>query len=252
MYWKPVYNLLDDRFAILVVNAEHIKALAGRKTDVQDAEWIADLLRHGLLKGSFIPSEVLRELRDLTRYRTKLGDERKSEVNRVQKVLEDANIKLASVASDVMGVSGRAMLAEFVQGQTDAATLAELAKGRLRDKQDLLVKALSGRVRPHHRFMLAQHLSHIDYLDEAMANWISRLRSRCALLRRPWRPGTPCRALTSASLRSSSTRLALTWRLLRMRTIWPRGQACVPATMRVRANASAGVRAKAVRGCGVR
>jgi transposase len=169
VYWKPVYNLLDGRFSILVVNAEHIKALAGRKTDVQDAEWIADLLRHGMLKGSFIPSQVMRELRDLTRYRTKLGDERKSEVNRVQKVLEDANIKLASVASDVMGVSGRAMLDQIVQGQSDPALLAELAKGRLRDKQALLLKALSGRVRAHHRFMLAQHLSHIDFLDEAIA-----------------------------------------------------------------------------------
>jgi transposase len=169
VYWKPVFNLLDGRFAILVVNAQHIKALAGRKTDVQDSEWLADLLRHGLLKGSFIPSEVLRELRDLTRYRSKLGDERKSEVNRVQKVLEDANIKLASVASDVMGVSGRAILDELVNGQTDAATLAELARGRLREKQELLQKALSGRVRSHHRFMLAQHLSHIDFLDEAIA-----------------------------------------------------------------------------------
>ena len=148
VYWKPVYNLLDDRFAILVVNAEHIKALAGRKTDVQDAEWLTDLLRHGFLKGSFIPSEVLRELRDLTRYRTKLGDERKSEINRVQKVLEDANIKLASVASNVMGVSARAMFDQIVAGQTDAALLAELAKGRLRDKQDLLLKALSGRCGP--------------------------------------------------------------------------------------------------------
>jgi transposase len=169
VYWKPVFNLLDGRFAILVVNAEHVKALAGRKTDVQDAEWLADLLRYGLLKGSFIPSEVLRELRDLTRYRTKLRDEHTSEVNRVHKVLEDANIKLASVASDVMGVSGRAMLAELVKGETDAATLADLAKGRLREKQDLLLKALSGRVRPHHRFMLAQHLGHIDFLEEAMA-----------------------------------------------------------------------------------
>ena len=168
VYWKPVYNLLDGRFSILVVNAEHIKALAGRKTDVQDAEWIADLLRHGMLKGSFIPSQLLRELRDLTRYRTKLGDEHKSEVNRVQKVLEDANIKLASVASDVMGVSGRAMLDQIVQGQADPAVLAELAKGRLRDKQELLLKALSGRVRAHHRFMLAQHLSHVDFLDEAI------------------------------------------------------------------------------------
>jgi transposase len=169
VYWKPVYNLLDGRFQILVVNAEHIKALAGRKTDVQDAEWIADLLRHGMLKGSFIPSQLLRELRDLTRYRTKLGDEHKSEVNRVQKVLEDANIKLASVASDVMGVSGRAMLDQIVGGQSDPAILAELAEGRLRDKQELLLKALSGRGRAHHRFMLAQHLSHIDFLDEAMA-----------------------------------------------------------------------------------
>ena len=109
VYWKPVYNLLDDRFAILVVNAEHIKASAGRKTDVQDAEWIADLLRHGLLKGSFIPSEVLREPAGPDPLSHEAGDERKREVNRVQKVLEDANIKLASVASDVMGVSGRAI-----------------------------------------------------------------------------------------------------------------------------------------------
>ena len=182
VYWKPVYNLLDGRFAILVVNAEHIKALAGRKTDVQDAERIADLLRHGLLKGSFIPSAELRALRDLTRYRTKLGDERVSEINRVQKVLEDANIKLASVATDVMGVSGRAMLDQIVQGQADPAVLAELAKGRLRDKLDLLQKALSGRVQAHHRFMLAQHLSHIDFLDEA----IDRLDQQIAEQMRPF------------------------------------------------------------------
>lgn len=169
VYWKPVFNLLDGRFEVLVVNAEHVKAIAGRKTDVQDAEWLADLLRHGLLRGSFIPSAELRALRDLTRYRTKLGDERKSEVNRLQKVLEDANIKLASVASDVMGVSGRAILDELVRGNTDPHTLAELAKGRLREKQALLESALSGRVQAHHRFMLAQHLSHIDFLDEALA-----------------------------------------------------------------------------------
>src|SRR5512136_662511 len=135
VYWKPVYNLLEGRFAILVVNAEHIKALAGRKTDVQDAEWIADLLRHGLLRGSFIPSALLRELRDLTRYRTKLTDERKSEINRLQKVLEDANLKLASVASDVLGVTGRAILAQLIEGQRDPVVLVELAKGRLREKR---------------------------------------------------------------------------------------------------------------------
>jgi len=169
VYWKPVFNILDGRVEVLVVNAEHLKKLAGRKTDVQDAEWIADLLRHGLLRGSFIPPALLRELRDLTRYRTKLTDERKSEINRLQKVLEDANLKLASVASDVMGVTGRAILNELVQGHTDPATLATLAKGRLRQKRDLLEKALAGRLQPHHRFLLAQHLSHIDFLDEAIA-----------------------------------------------------------------------------------
>jgi transposase len=167
-YWKPVYNLLEGQFEILVVNAEHIKKLAGRKTDVADAEWIADLLRHGLLQGSFIPSALQRELRDLTRYRTRLGDERKSEINRLQKVLEDANIKLASVVSDVMGATGRAILTQLVDGETDPAVLAALAQGSLRDKQDLLARALVGTVNDHHRFLLVQHLSHIDYLDEAI------------------------------------------------------------------------------------
>jgi len=169
VYWQPVFNVLEGACEILVVNAEHIKKLTGRKTDVQDAEWIADLLRHGLLRGSFIPSAVQRELRDLTRYRTMLTDERTREVNRLQKVLEGANIKLASVATDVMGVSGRAILAELITGQADAATMAELAKGRLREKRALLEQALTGVVKAHHRFMLAQHLSHIDYLEEAMA-----------------------------------------------------------------------------------
>src|SRR5713101_2119671 len=169
VYWQPVFNVLEGACEILVVNAEHIKKLTGRKTDVQDAEWIADLLRHGLLRGSFIPSAVQRELRDLTRYRTMLTDERTREVNRLQKVLEGANIKLASVATDVMGVSGRAILAELITGQADAATMAELAKGRLRGKRALLEQALTGVVKAHYRFMLAQHLSHIDYLEEAIA-----------------------------------------------------------------------------------
>ncbi len=168
VYWKPVFNLLDGQFDILVVNPEHIKKLTGRKTDSADAEWIADLLRHGLLRGSFIPSALLRELRDLTRYRTKLGDERTSEVNRLQKVLEDANIKIASVMKDIMGVSGRAILAHLLEGQTDPALLAELAQGNLRQKMALLEKALTGTVKDHHRFMLMQHLSHVDYLDEAI------------------------------------------------------------------------------------
>ncbi len=168
VYWKGLYNLLEGQLEILVVNPEHLKKLAGRKTDRADAEWIADLLRHGLLRGSFIPSALLRALRDLTRYRTKLTDERTSEVNRLQKVLEDANIKMASVMSDVMGVSGRAILAQFLEGKTDPALLADLAQGKLRKKRAQLEKALTGTVSDHHRFLLAQHLSHIDYLDEAI------------------------------------------------------------------------------------
>lgn len=168
VYWKPVYNLMEGVFEILVVNPTAIKKLKG-KTDVSDAEWIADLLRHGLLRGSFIPSAQQRVLRDLTRYRTTLLDDRTREVNRLQKVLEDANIKLTSVATDIMGVSGRAILAQLIQGQADPATLAELAKGRLREKRELLEQALVGTLKPHHRFMLIQHLGHIDYLDETIA-----------------------------------------------------------------------------------
>ena len=168
VYWKHIYNILEGLFEIIVVNPTSIKKLKG-KTDVTDAEWIADLLRHGLLRGSFIPSAQQRALRDLTRYRTQLTDERTREVNRLQKVLEDANLKLASVATDIMGVSGRAILTQLIQGQTDPATLAELAKGRLREKRELLEQALSGTLKPHHRFMLIQHLGHIDYLDEVLA-----------------------------------------------------------------------------------
>jgi transposase len=168
VYWKPIFNILEGRFEILVVNAEQIKKLSGRKTDVSDAEWIADLLRHGLLRGSFIPSAQQRAWRDLTRYRTRLVDERTREVNRLHKVLEDANIKLSSVATDIMGASGRMILQQLLAGETDPVTLAELAKGRLREKRALLIQALQGKLTSHHRFLLAEHLSHIDYLDEAI------------------------------------------------------------------------------------
>jgi len=168
VYWKPIFNILEGAFEIWVVNPEQIKKTPGRKTDVSDAEWIADLLRHGLLRGSFIPSAQQRAWRDLTRYRTRLVDERTSEVNRLHKVLQDANLKLASVATDVMGVSGRLILQHLLAGETDPATLAQLAKGRLREKQQLLEQALQGELLPHHRFMLTEHLSHIDYLDETI------------------------------------------------------------------------------------
>jgi transposase len=168
VYWKPIYNLLEGLFELLVVNAQHLKTVPGRKTDVRDAEWIADLLRHGLLKGSFIPPAPQRELRDLTRHRTSLVQERARLVNRLQKVLEDANLKLAAVVTDIMGVSARAMLEAILEGQTDPAVLADLAQGKLRAKVPQLEQALAGHVKPHHRFLLAELLAHIDYLDEAI------------------------------------------------------------------------------------
>jgi transposase len=172
VYWKPIYNILaDGRREVLVVNAAHIKAVPGRKTDVKDAEWIADLLQHGLLKASFIPSQAQRELRDLTRTRTILTDERSAAVNRLQKVLEDANIKLAGgkMVTDITGVSGRLMLAAILEGNTDPTTIAALAKGKLRQKRAELERALVGQVREHHKLLLAMHLEHIDFLDEQIA-----------------------------------------------------------------------------------
>jgi transposase len=143
-YWKPIYNLLEGALELLVVNAHHIKNVPGRKTDVQDAEWIADLLRHDLLRSSFIPSRSMRELRELVRYRISLVQQRAAEVNRLQKVLEGANIKLSSVATDIMGVSGRAILGQIVAGNCDPQAMAELAKGRLRLKLPQLQQARCG------------------------------------------------------------------------------------------------------------
>jgi transposase len=169
--WKPLYNLLDGSFTVLVVNAHHMHNVPGRKTDVKDAEWIADLLAHGLLKASFIPPEPQRDLRDLTRQRTILVRERASVVQRLHKVLEWANLKLTAVATDVVGVSARAMLEAIVDGQGDVTALAELARGRMRSKRTELERALTGRVRDHHRFLLAKHLMHIDFLDEQIADF---------------------------------------------------------------------------------
>ncbi len=166
VYWKAPWNVLESSFTLLLVNAQHIKQVPGRKTDVRDCEWIADLLRHGLLKASFVPDLPQRELRELTRYRTTLIRERAAERNRVQKTLEGAGIKLGSVASDVLGASGRLMLEALVEGTTDAATTADLAKGSLRTKLPQLERALTGRVRPHQRFLIAHQLAHLDGLDE--------------------------------------------------------------------------------------
>lgn len=183
-YWKPVFNILENNFEVLLVNAQHIKAVPGRKTDVKDAEWIAELLRHGLLKASFIPPVGQRELRELTRYRTTFVQEKATLVNRIQKVLESANIKLASVATNVVGVSGRAILAAIIEGQASPTEMAELSKGRLREKRDLLAKALEGRVKAHHRFVLTELLGQIDSLDEAIARFDEQIQEYC----RPFEP----------------------------------------------------------------
>jgi transposase len=167
VYWKPIYNLLEGTFTLLLVNAQHVKAVPGRKTDVQDCEWLADLLRHGLLRASFVPDQAQRELRELTRYRTSLVQTRSAEVNRLQKTLEGANIKLAAVATDLLGKSGREMLDALVAGATndDAGAVADLAKGKLRAKLPALEQALVGRFGSHQRFLVAQQLAHIDFLD---------------------------------------------------------------------------------------
>lgn len=167
-YWRPVYNLLEGQFPLLVGNAYHMKTVPGRKTDVKDAEWIADLLRHGLIRGSFIPSPAQRQLRDLTRYRTHLVEERARLTNRLQTVLEDANVKLASVVTDIRGVSARAILAALIAGETDPVVLAELARGRMRSKREVLAQAVVGRFTPHHAFLITEHLSQLDYLEDAV------------------------------------------------------------------------------------
>ena len=176
-FWKPVYNLLEDSFTVLVVNAAHIKYVPGRKTDVKDAEWIAELLPHGLLRSSFVPPAPQRALRDLTRQRTHLIQERASVVNRMQKVLEWANIKLASVVSDITGVSARAMLEALLDGQTEVSALAQLAKGWLRSKLAELEQTLRGTLEPYHAFMLGLHLALLHVFDEQIAAFDERIRT---------------------------------------------------------------------------
>jgi transposase len=175
VYWKPVFYVLEEAFTCLLVNARHVEKVPGRKTDVQDCVWLAQLLEYGLLRGSFVPPPPLRELRDLTRYRKVLIQDRTREVNRLHKVLEDAGIKLATVATDILGVSGRDMLHALVAGTTDPEVLAALARGTLRKKLPALRQALTGRFRPHHAFLVSQHLGHLDYLDETITTLSGRI-----------------------------------------------------------------------------
>ena len=178
VYWKPVYYVLEDAFALLLINMQELKHVPGRKTDVQDSEWLAQLLECGLLKASFVPPPEIRELRDLSRYRGQQARDRTQEVNRLCKVLEDAGVKLTSVVSDIMGASGRAMLTALVKGTTDAAVLADLAQGKLRKKLPELRRALEGRFRPHHAFLIEQIFAKIDFLDETMQRLTTELDRR--------------------------------------------------------------------------
>jgi transposase len=182
VYWKPIFNLLEGSFQVKLVNAHHIKQVPGRKTDVKDAEWIAQLLQYGLLSASFIPPPEIRNLRDLTRQRTQIVRDRATVANRIQKVLEDANIKLSSVASDVLGVSGRAMIRAIIDGEDDPDELAGMAKRRLRGKIPELKQALRGRVTEHHRFLLGMLLKQIEFLEGLIAQFDARIEEAMAPL----------------------------------------------------------------------
>jgi transposase len=175
VYWKPVFYLLEGHLELLLVNAHHVKQVPGRKTDVKDAAWLAELLQHGLLRASFVPPVPIRQLRDLTRQRTALARDKATAANRIQKVLEDANIKLASVATDILGESGRDMLRALIAGQTDPEEMADLARRRLRAKIPQLELALRGRVTEHHRFLLQLYLEHVDHLESLMGRLSARI-----------------------------------------------------------------------------
>jgi transposase len=178
VFWKPVWNILEGSLELILVNARHIKNVPGRKTDVKDCDWIAQLLQHGLLRPSFVPERPQRELRDLTRHRGQLVAEQTRVANRVHKTLEDANVKLDSVATDILGVSGLAMIRALIGGQDDPQQLAELARGRLRDKLPALREALRGHLTAHHRFLLGQLLEHLEYRDRQIAQFDGRIEER--------------------------------------------------------------------------
>lgn len=206
VYWKPIWNLLEGHFELLLCNAQHIKKVAGRKTDVKDCEWIAQLLQHGLLRPSFVPSRPIRELRELTRHRAQLVNEKTRVANRLQKVLEDANVKLSSVASELLGVSGRAMLQGLCDGEQQPDQLAELARGRLRSKRPQLREALLGNVTEHHRFMLETLMSHLRGLEELEAQLSDRIERIMTKVdaQTPDPPGDSPSSSTSSSSRSAA------------------------------------------------
>lgn len=178
VYWKPIWNILAGQFEVVLVNAQHVKAVPGRKTDLKDCQWIAELLQHGLLRGSFVPPTPIRQLRDLTRLRASLRQDHPAVANRMQKILEAANIKLASVARDWLGVSGRAILAQLLAGEEDATKLAELSRGRLRSKLPVMQLALEGRMTEHHRWMLQVLQEQLEFLEAQITKLETKIQEQ--------------------------------------------------------------------------
>ena len=252
VYWKPVWNVLESHFQIVLANAQHIKAVPGRKTDTKDCQWIAELLQHGLLRGSFIPPLVIRDLRDLTRARTSLSQEHSRIASRIQKVLEDANLKLASVASNTLGKSGRAILAAIIGGEESPERLADLALGHLRVKIPQLQAALEGRVREHHRFLLRSLLRQLQFLEAEIASLDARLDQlgqeqgeiADALNRWITVPGVDRVAAWVSSQRWEQMLASSQLQLILLA-----GQACVQETTRVPESGSAARSVKVVHGC---
>src|SRR5215203_1200141 len=252
VYWRPVYYLLEDDFQCWLLNAAHLRNVPGRKTDVADSVWICQLVEHGLVRPSFVPPKPIRELRDLTRYRKALIQERTREAQRLQKVLEDAGMKLGTVASDVLGASGRAMLDALVSGTHDPAVLAELAKGRLRAKLPALREALEGRFRAHHALLLGELLAHLDYLDEA----VERLSSQVARVVAPFSP-LLARLITIPGVSQRTAEVILAEIGTDMGQFpqpgtWPPGLGCARATTSRPASTARPPPARAPDGCGSR
>lgn len=249
VYWKPIFYTLEDDFECWLINATHIKQVPGRKTDVADAAWICQLVEHGLVRPSFVPPPEIRELRDLTRYRKALIQERSREVQRLEKMLQDAGIKLSSVASQIMGVSGRSMIEALVAESTDATALAELAKGRLRAKLPQLQEALEGRFRAHHGVLVGHCLAHIDHLEEIIEALSSEIDTVMAPFARAVElldtiPGIDKRMaevlIAELGAACPASPPSITWR---------RGPGCAPATTSRRASAGPAARDVDPSGC---
>jgi transposase len=245
-----VFYVLEEAFTCLLANAAHIAQAPGRQTDVQDCQWIAQLLEHGLIRGSFVPPAPIRELRNLTRYRKALIQDRTREANRLHKVLQDAGIKLASVATDVLGVSGRAMLEALIEGTTDPNVLAELARRRLRTKLPALRQALAGRFRPHHAFLVTQLLAHLDHLDELIAAVSGQVDEVIA----PFAEDLArLDAVHGVNKRTAEVILAeIGVDIRRARAIWRVGPVSARATTRVPVSTGPEKRAKGTGGCAAR